>query len=44
MTEAVLDIKQWGNNLGAACRPRWRGKRTCMSISAYAYQLKAIRS
>src|SRR5450759_531470 len=28
----------------SACRQRWRGKRTCMLISACAYRLKAIRS
>ena len=29
MVEAVLNIKQWGNNLGVRLPARWRRKRIC---------------
>jgi antitoxin MazE len=43
MVEAVLNIKQWGNNLSVrlpAAVVRWCGRRICMSISACAYRSK----
>jgi hypothetical protein len=44
MIKAVLDIKQWGNNLGVRLPAAVARERTCMSISACAYRSKAITS
>lgn len=35
MTEAILDIKKWGNNLGVRLPAAVARRRSCMPISGY---------